>query len=256
MSLVQFLIYALLMILSLNKAYASCDSRLKIAVIERLNPFHLMDSDLTLSIDLDIVKVIAKEANICFDYIKMPSSTRLLSELKKGNIDVVFSASYNKERAKFGWFSHPYRQEVIRIFITKNVGKTAHQATLSQLLELGYAATANTGNEYGEIFNQVKPFIQHNIPLLHRRMAMLRLKRVDFTIEDELAGLLFLRYHEIDNVVMHPFIVNKNEVSFLFSRQSVNKKIVDIIDKIIDKNRTKFNEIRLTYIDRLLNDDK
>ena len=55
---------------------------------------------------------------------------------------------------------------------------------------------------------------------------------------------------------MHPFIVNKNEVSFLFSRQSVNKKIVDIIDKIIDKNRTKFNEIRLTYIDRLLNDDK
>ena len=55
---------------------------------------------------------------------------------------------------------------------------------------------------------------------------------------------------------MHPYVVNKNEVSFLFSRYSVNKSTVDQIDKIIDLNRVNFAQIRASYINKLMDHEK
>lgn len=256
--MIRLLLGLTLLVLTITQAQAqvSCTLNLKIGIIRLFDSTVMARFDQLASVDLAMVEIIEQQSNICFKLVHMPSTKRLLDELKKGNIDVVYSASYNEQRAKYGWFSIPYRDEAIRIFTKKSVNEKYPDATLHQLLQFGLIGSANSDNEYGPTFTQVKRLIQHNVPLRYQRISMLQLDRVDFTVEDELSGQFYINYHGIKNIVMHPFVVNRDSVHFLYSRKSVDKKTVDQIDKIIEKNREQLIKIKSFYIKGLNYNDQ
>ena len=67
-------------------------------------------------LDYELVKVFAKKANLKIDY-KHIFWEDLLSELKKGDVDIGIGALYTKERAEFAYFSLPYRYSEASIFL-------------------------------------------------------------------------------------------------------------------------------------------
>ncbi|MHB1948122.1 MAG: TRIC cation channel family protein [Gammaproteobacteria bacterium] len=78
--------------------------------------------------DYELVNLIARNANVRLEYKYIPWDT-LLDDLKTGKENFATSAIYSKERAKFTYYSLPYRYSEASIFLPR--GKIAGLADKS-----------------------------------------------------------------------------------------------------------------------------
>jgi polar amino acid transport system substrate-binding protein len=212
-----------------------------------------MENESFVGADIDIVKFILSKANLCLRYNKMPSSSRALLELKKGSIDFLYAATFSDERAQYGVFSSPYRKEVVRVFWQKDFEKQFKQlneANLSALFAAGLRGVSNRGSYIGE---EIEALLIKNsdhiltVPQIERRMIMLERKRVDFTIEDELAGQYLIDKYQLKGISMHPKVLYSSNLSLLFNRANISQELLEKINNIIEENRTEFEKILQTY---------
>jgi len=257
---------------------AKCQQTLTLGLGNIWPPYYFLKADANkyapikdqvTGIDIDIVKHIFQQANICLAFVTMPSSTRAFIELKKGKIDFLYGASYSKDRANFSFFSFPYRQETVRIFwsekwLTQALINDEQQtkdpikqyekllsSNLEGLLESGLTGTINNGSFIGKYSQLLKemPYAEnmYNIPTIDRRMKMLQQHRVNFTIEDQLAGQYYLKQHSSSSITMHPFIVYQNNIALMFSKKSVSYLLVEQINKAILQSKNSFPKIIAKY---------
>lgn len=219
----------------------ACDTTLILGLGSDWRPYYFEKQGQPAGADIEYIKNILSEANICLTYSKIKDSLRSQVELEKGNIDFLSGASYSPERDKFARFSIPYRSENIRIFWIKNKYQRLTEMTLRDLIEAGLSGVSNRGSYLGSSnHNELKNTSSiHLVSTIAQRMKMLAHGRVDFVIEDEMAGLEYLQQHSLENIELHPYIVFKNEVSLMFSRKSVPKRVVDKINLIIKKIKYK-----------------
>ena len=120
----------------------------------------------------------------------------------------------------------------------KNKYQQLTDASLDDLVAAGLSGVSNRGSYVGNYLDEMKYTSSiHLVSTIRQRMNMLTLGRVDFAIEDEIAGLEYLRQNSLNNIELHPFIVFENEVSLMFSRKSVPKRIVDKINLIMKQNK-------------------
>lgn len=217
----------------------ACETTLTLGLGGDWKPYSFEVQGQFTGTDIKYIKHILAEANICLAYFRITDSMRSHIELEKGNVDFLAAASYSLERDKFARFSRPYRSENMRIFWIKNKHQHLTNATLSDLVEAGLSGVANRGSYLGSHhLNLIKHTSSiHLVSTIRQRMNMLTLGRVDFAIEDEIAGLEYLRQNSLNNIELHPFIVFENEVSLMFSRKSVPKRIVDKINLIMKQNK-------------------
>ena len=87
-----------------------------------------------------------------------------------------------------------------------------------------------------------------SVPTIEQRMKMVAFKRVDFTIEDEVAGLYFVNEHQLKTITLHPNELFSADVSLMFSRASISKEMVEGLNVIIDQNHQEFINIRKSYL--------
>ncbi|WP_435276380.1 substrate-binding periplasmic protein [Psychrobium sp. nBUS_13] len=240
----------LTLVLSASNAFA-CDKTLIFGIsYESWEPYYSIKGEQHTGSEIDFLKLVLADANICYKTVRVPSSERALLELKKGNIDLLLSASNNESRAGHAHFSEPYRTEYIRIFWHKSAPSKLKNATLNEILEFGFHGAVNLGSYFGPI-NQ--PLIEKSLSI--RRVATLRQRidlvshhRVDFAIEDEAAGLQYIHCHNIENIELHPYIVHSDQVSFMFSKKSVPYSIVEKINASIKNNRDSYPDILAKYL--------
>ena len=216
--------------------HAVCKSTLTLGLGNIWPPYFFNEAEVIKGIDIDIVKFIFAEANICLRYKKMPSSSRALVELKKGNIDFLYAATFSQERNEYALFTQAYRDENVRIFWHDNDKAKLIKADLSELLSLGLKGVTNRGSYIGE---EVDLLMSKNnalsliyVSTIEQRMKMLAFKRVDFTIEDELAGLYFLKEHQLKSIVVHPYKLFNGDVSLMFSRATISAQFIEEINII------------------------
>lgn len=214
-------------------------------------PYYFEEKGQARGIDIEIVEHIFSQSDYCLHFIKMPSSARALVELKKGTIDFLYGASFSDERAEYAIFSKPYRHETIRLFWRKDEHNEYKNASLFDLFAAKLQVATNRGSHTGgygialtEKENQ--PYITH-VPTIERRMKMLALRRVDFTIEDEIAGLFYLQNQLSKSIEMHPYIINQNNISLLFSKKNTSAQEVTIFNNIIKNNQEKFEILLMSY---------
>ena len=77
---------------------------------------------------------------------------------------------------------------------------------------------------------------------------MLALKRVDFTIEDELAGQYFIKELQLKSIVVHLYKLFNGDVSIMFSRAKISVQFIEEINIIIEQNHQVFLDIRKSYL--------
>lgn len=214
-------------------------------------PYYYEEEGQIKGVDIKIIENIFSQTDICLRFLKMPSSSRSLAELKKGTIDFIYGASFTHDREKYAIYSEPYRQETIRIFWKKAELSDYQNASLADLFTAQFRVATNRGAHiggYGVALTKKanQPYIS-NVPTIERRMKMLTFDRVDFTVEDEVAGRYYLKTHPESSIEMHPFVVYQNEVSLLFSKKTTSISQVEKINRIINANKNKYQEILMGY---------
>lgn len=245
------LLFFLLLSSSVYGQERNCRDTFTLGLSSVWPPYYYEENGQIKGVDIKIIENVFSQTDICLRFLKMPSSARSLAELKKGTIDFIYGASFTHEREKYAIYSEPYRQETIRLFWKKEKLSEYLNASLVDLFTAKLRVATNRGayiGGYGVALTKKEnqPYIT-NVPTIERRMKMLAFNRVDFTVEDELAGRYYLKTHPESSVEMHPFVVYQNEVSLLFSRKTISTRQVEEINMIINRSKRRYKEMLRHY---------
>tara|TARA_R110000737_G_scaffold351598_1_gene394335 strand:- start:292 stop:981 length:690 start_codon:yes stop_codon:yes gene_type:complete len=203
-------------------------------------------------IDIDIIELILGKANFCINYKKMPSTARGLLELKKGTIDLIYAISQTSERMKFGVYSLPYREENISIFWKHQNHDELINVDLETLLATDLLGAVGRGGYYGTKFDLLLGSTNLKTKIIEvnsvdHRMKLLQENIVDYVVEDELTGRMYLADNNIQDIRQHTLYINKNRVSFLFSKKTISNDVVKKINQLIINNRIEIDKIIQLY---------
>lgn len=213
-----------------------CDHVVKLGLVADWPPLTYFDKDEAKGLDIEIAKMVFSSIDVCVDYVRLPSSARALGQMERGDIDVAVMVSYTNERAKYGYFSKPYRNETMRLF---SYSQAQPIANLRQLLDQQKTIGLSIGSFYGEELQQLTGDSRYQPQLVQissadRRAEMLIKKRVDFIVDDLITGLYMMKTKGYKNINAWPYIVHDNQVHFLIRKSSENKEVLAKVNKAIE----------------------
>ena len=241
----------LLVVAVLSNSAFSCDKTLKVGISQQWAPYAFKQNGKLTGIDIDVVNLVLKEAGFCAKYVVMPSSKRGFAELKHGKVDLLPAASYSTERDSFSFFSEPYRNERMRLFWYPH--ERLESLDLQGLLEHQQVILTNSGSYFGPDFTHFKEDAKYKEQLvtvssLRQRLAMLVARRVDFFVDDELAGLYLIQKNNQQGIELHPYIVNNDSVYFMLSKTTLLAEDRAAINSAILNNQQAITEIIARYV--------
>ncbi|MFZ6045947.1 substrate-binding periplasmic protein [Pseudomonas sp. CR3202] len=135
----------------------------------------------------ELVRTALKRAGHVVVYVEVPWA-RALRGLEMGEYDLLVSAWYSDERARFGQFSKPYLTNRIRFLKRKDTTVDFH--TPADLRR--YSIAVGRGYRYSPAFDADTSL--HKVPVTDFPMAarMLAAGRVQLALEDELVARFYL----------------------------------------------------------------
>ncbi|RZM80693.1 amino acid ABC transporter substrate-binding protein [Pseudoalteromonas rubra] len=218
-------------------ANSQCETRYKVGVGTSWPPYVMYRDTVPYGLDIDITRRVFEKAQLCIDFVQLPSSARGITELSKGFIDILPSASFNTQRAEVAFFSQAYRRERMRLFTRKKTLKEVR--SLTELFAAEHTFVANPGAYYGRELEQILKIAWYKerlleVPSISQRMQLVNKKRVDFLIEDEFSGYYYIEELGFEQMRIHPYVVNDNAIHFMLSRKSFNKQQINEINAAIE----------------------
>jgi len=208
-------------------------------------------------IDVDLIKAVAKDVGCEVSFRRLPWA-RVLLELENGVIDATSSTSRTPERELFAYFSEPYRQAEMAVFVRRGEAGNHPLADLSSIpgagFKLGVIAAYYYGPEFAELMKDPKFAAQidgaadyeTNIrKLLHGRIDGLLVDDVGVVLGE--AKALGVE----DRIERHPVGVAGDDLHFMFSRKTIEPATLEAINaslaKMIADGRV--NEITARYLE-------
>lgn len=228
----------------------SCEKTLQVGVILPWPPFVFDGEQALTGIDVEISRLVLTHAGFCSQFVSLPSSKRGLVELEKGRVDILTAASFNQQRAQYSHFSTPYRREKMRLFWYEDTKYLTHD--LASLLAQQKTIAVNNGGYYGKEFEQLSKVTNNKdllvrVPLLKHRLYMLKAKRVDFMIDDEISGLYLISQEKIPGITLHPYVIHDNPIHFMLSKKTVTMDNVRSINAAIIDMQSNIKQIIASY---------
>ncbi|WP_289027760.1 transporter substrate-binding domain-containing protein [uncultured Paraglaciecola sp.] len=207
-------------------------------------------------LEVDILHTVLEKTPYCIEFVAMPSLSRAVEELKRNRVDLLVASSFNQDRANFSQFSQSYRDEKMVMFENK------HNKTLSQPL----ATTANykdyinqenifiavhRGSHYGKEFDQFLGDFKGNTistTFAKQRFDLLKKGRVDFAIEDELAGVFLMadaNYYE--HIVNTQIVVFNEPVYYMLRKGLMNEQQLEVFNLAIKDSLQQIQDLIQEY---------
>ncbi|MCF2855846.1 transporter substrate-binding domain-containing protein [Pseudoalteromonas sp. SMS1] len=241
----KFLLLIIFLIPFYTHSNERCSSEKKIGIGSSWPPYVMYKGDTPYGLDIEITKLIFNKANVCFKFIRLPTSARGLAELYKGFVDVLPSASFNIDRANNAHFSNPYRRERMRLFTRLELPPVK---SLTELFADEYTFVTNPGAYYGEELRQILQISWYQQRLVEvasvsRRIELVNKKRIDFLIEDEHTGFFYINQLGYKRLRLHSYIVNDNAIHFMLSRMTFKASEIDAINNAIEQSQPEIEAI-------------
>ncbi|WP_249331576.1 substrate-binding periplasmic protein [Pseudoalteromonas rubra] len=231
-------------------ANTQCDTRYKVGVGTSWPPYVMYRETVPYGLDIEITRRVFSKAKLCIDFVQLPSSARGITELSKGFIDILPSASFNTQRAELAYFSQAYRRERMRLFTRSK--DLSDVRSLTELFAAERTFVANPGAYYGRELEQILKIAWYRerlleVPSISQRMQLVNRGRVDFLIEDEFSGYHYIEKLGFREMKIHPYVVNDNAIHFMLSRKSFNKQEIEEINSAIDSLQDEIAELVRQY---------
>lgn len=170
-----------------------CKKTITISVANDCPPYSCKESSVSRGLDIDIIELLLKDINICWNYVTLHSSSRAFSEFKKDHVDLTCAASYAFNRRGFAECSRAYRTEIMQVFshISQQPLQKSPKGRLPLALNNAIVAI-NRGSVYGPAFSHFQAQCTDFVIELSEsidRFELIKHKRVGFAVEDLLSGL-------------------------------------------------------------------
>lgn len=223
----------------------ACDQVVRVSVAKNWPPYSYKEDGAYKGLDIEIVNLILTSVGLCWETYEYPSSSRAFAEFRKGNVDLLFAASETPDRRAYAAFSRPYRREDMLLF--------SHQrrAFPQKLVDQDLIAV-NRGSFYGDAFAAFMkdcPECIVETNLSKERLGLVQMQRVDYAIEDSLAGAYLISSNGFSPVVKPtPMIINSNPVHLMLNEATLTPDQINKINQSILQNKAQITATVKHYI--------
>lgn len=210
-------------------------------------------------LDFQLAKEISNEVGVKIKYDAIDWD-QLLEDIEVGKKDIALGAIYSDERAKYAYFSVPYRYEEDSLFANKDKIKDLEGKSLSDLFVYFKKNKFKLGVINKFIYSDplINKYITdpQNQDLIVRtendyeNIDLLLNKEIDGFIEDRIVGATSIwRMDAGKNIVEHRLNV-ATPIHIIFSKKSVSEEVVNRYNEAIEKliNTEKYQKIVSWYI--------
>lgn len=193
--------------------------------------------------DFELLKSILEIAECPFNHRPVPFK-RIQEAIKHGTIDGTMGASLTVPRQEYAWFTAPYRQEIMAMFMLKEEVNKFAPKQFEDIATSGYRVGLGIGSWHGaKMANLIasNPDFRKRVLYIDDFSIMyqwLQHGRVDIAVNDIHYGYFTLRKKNLqDLIVPHPFYINTNDVHIMLSKKSVSNKDAAIISDAVERFR-------------------
>ena len=225
---------------------AQCPAQIRLPYNSSWLPYIVVTDEGVTGTDIELIRSVLKDVGSELQLLSMPES-RALNDLKSGKVDLLFGASYTEERAKFAWFSKPYRHEVnvviVHPLVLQRYPELTNKTTFFDVARRKLIGTFNPKGFYGAEFEQLKqlPAVQHRSLAIfdaEQRIALVLNQRADYTLADQAS--IRLRFDEqpmYQQLEILPFELYRAEIHFMLSKKTTSAACLELINQSLLKIR-------------------
>lgn len=199
-------------------------------------PYHYLAAGGELQgLDVELIESLAERAGCELEFVQ-GSWHGLLRLLRAGELDVMMGATRIPEREEYAIFSEPYRSETFRLYVLDSEAENYRGRTLPQLMDDGFRLGVTSGYYYGDEVSDLIENPEYDNQVLEAAVGELNFTRlidlqIDGFLEDAFVAAAIAR-RRLDSARVQPLEgeVSSGEVTFMFSRNSVDPAIVERFD--------------------------
>ena len=204
-------------------------------------PYQYLDEDNRLTgLDVELLEAVAASAGYSMKFRKLPWK-RHMEHLKRGSVQVAAGISYTVKRTKFLFYSRPCRLETVRLYVRRGETAAMQLTSLADLIGSPFVIGVQAGYYYGPLYESLKSkarFLDHveEIEAGDANFRKLILKRIDGVLSDTYVAAATLRsLGDAQKVEVHPMTIYSDRIYFVFSKKSVDPKIVEAFNRAIER---------------------
>lgn len=193
-----------------------------------------------LGLDFEILNTILTKVGYSSEYTELPWK-RHLHYIKTGEMDLAMGASKSEERERYAYFTQPYRQEVVKLFVRKGQAKKIKLQTLADLNESKYMIGIESGYYYGDEYKELMKtteFREHIIEVvdIEENVTLLLKDHIDGFLVDPATIKSFANKYQMNGEFeQHPLEVYQADIHLMFSRESVKPEMIKTVDNAISE---------------------
>lgn len=225
----------------LTGASAAAECTLKVGW-EPWEPYSYRDAEGQLvGLDVALVRAMAQGAGCEISFVQMPWG-RLLEELRHGNsVQVISGASRTPEREAYAWFSVPYRNETMELFIRREDLDEHSFTTFEEMIDSGFHLGVTRNYYYGKAFAQAMENprfeqLAQEVTTDLQNIWKLEAGRIDGFLADRFVAAHLIREHGPTGWIQaHPMYVNSSGIHLMFSKRAVQPEIVQRFDAALEE---------------------
>lgn len=236
-----------------SHSLSACELSLRVVASSHWPPFFYKEDGQIKGIEVDILTTVMNKTPFCFEFVELPSLSRATEELKKKRVDLLVSASFTQPRTKFALFSKSYRSERIVIFRSKKANDIIKIDNYRSIIDNKNVSIAvHAGSSYGKTFETfLTTFKGRKVQTTSsaQRFQLLKKQRVNYALEDELAGLALLETADFkEHIVNTSYSVFENNVHYMIRFDLMTETQLDIFHQAIEDSRVEIEQILSNFI--------
>jgi polar amino acid transport system substrate-binding protein len=204
-------------------------------------PYQMLSDDGVASgLQIKLLRQIADEVGCRLKYKSMTFPQGLVA-LQQGTIDFQMNATASEDRARFGYFSVPYRNEFLSLYSTQTYREQCQSMNLEQLIAEGFVLGLQKDLVYGEELIQIQkdPVLSKKLRYVDSNIQHLKLvesKGLDGIVDDPVVVSYRSTVHITgDALTSCPIVVSSSPISLIFSKVTVTPQLVEQFNSAIKK---------------------
>ncbi len=218
-------------------------------------PYEFKDDDGNFTgVDIDLVSAIIENMNYSTFFKEVPWK-RNLKEIENGTIDITMGASKTPEREAFAYFSDPYRNESVAMYIRKaDVNKysfTSLDDIIGTSFRLGVTSGSYNGEKYSVLVNNpefMKRITETTVE--SNNYKMLSSNRLDGFLADTVSTTAGLKEEGLFDQFVIFMPIYSDDVFVMLSKKSINPSQVRAFNASLAelKSNGTYNKIMDKYL--------
>ena len=201
------------------------------------------DTGAVTGADIELIRALADEVGCALEFAELPWA-RILREVENGTLDVSTSTSLTPERTEWAWFSGPYRETEMAIYVRRGEVERFELQSLADIAEQEFRLGVITDYYYGDEY-QALSADPHYDPWIDgatdyaTNIRKLSSGRIDGYLVEDVAVMEaeLARLGLSEQVERYPLPIKGEQLRFMFSRKTVDAELVAALDDALERLR-------------------